>query len=69
MKALVLDHQERNDPLMRRLFEHWQAELDEARRENDDSNLSPEKTAFKRGRIAQLKALLHLGKEPDLSDK
>lgn len=55
----LTDH-ERASALWLRLRLHLDAELAAARAENDAMGKGPEHTAFLRGRIAQLKALLAL---------
>ncbi len=52
------------DPLWRRLKEHIEQTIDQLRKQNDNENLSPEKTAFMRGRIKALKDLLELENPP-----
>lgn len=54
---------ERRTPLWLALQDHLNTRLAELRAQND-GELSPDKTAALRGRIAEVKALLALGQEP-----
>lgn len=55
-----LNDDERRSLLWLRLSNHLEAELSAARIQNDAAGKGPEQTAFLRGRIDQLKALLRL---------
>lgn len=55
-----LNDDERRSLLWLRLSKHLEAELTAARIQNDAAEADERKTAFTRGRIAQLKALLRL---------
>lgn len=55
---------ERATPLWARIAEHYTERLATLRAQNDQQGLSPERTEFIRGQIAECKALLQLAQDP-----
>ena len=62
-EPFTLAAHERTHPLWLRMERHMQDRLATLREQND-ATATPERTADTRGRIAMLKELLSLGKEP-----
>lgn len=69
MSEPFLNAQERDNPLWRKMQKRFEERLEKLRKQNDDSNLDPMKTARLRGQIAEVKLMLGLDKPPPESDK
>ena len=63
-ERLKLNQIEASTPLWHLLRAHYEARLANLRGQNDNPNNDPTKTAFLRGQIAEVKALLTIDK-PD----
>jgi len=62
-EKFVLSAGERSHPLWHRLEKHLKEHLDKLRMQNDKIQTEAE-TAALRGRIAELKSIINLGREP-----
>ena len=66
MTAELLTHDDRISPAWGKVRKHLESELDRLRRYNDRRH-DIEETAWTRGQIEQIKAVLALGQEPKLA--
>jgi len=66
-ETFKLTEHERLNPVWPKLMKYMEAKLQELRAQND-AELSPEKTAFQRGKIAQLKSLMNLDKDLPITE-
>lgn len=60
----VLTDADRQTPTWGRIKEHLAKELERLREANDREDAKPGETSYRRGRIAQIKALLKLDEKP-----
>lgn len=60
---LKLAPHERANPVWARIEQYYRARLADLREQNDSPNLDEVKTAVLRGRIAELRGLLALGRD------
>ena len=63
MNEFCLSKAEKETAVWLKLKAHFEERLEEVRKQND-ANLSPEETANRRGKIAELKRILALEKPP-----
>lgn len=59
---MILTHEDKMNPLWRKLMKHWEGKLQLLREQNDAARTDLD-TALLRGRIAEIKSVLDLNKD------